>query len=79
MENQAFAQKGEENKSLITFFKKKYIKLKNFFENINVREDIDISENDLKNVITLIYEIKEEKKIRIFGDEFVWRNKKNVK
>ena len=79
MGNQVFFQKGEENKNPITFFKEIIMKLIDFFENINARKDIDYSENDLKNIITLIYERKKDKIIRLFGDEFVWRNKNRCK
>ena len=71
MGNQFFFQKEEEIQKIITFFKEIFTKLIDFFENINVRKSIDYSEKDLNNIITLIYEKKEEKIIRIFGDEFV--------
>ena len=78
MENQDLPLNLEDY-NVFNFFKESFIKLNDFLENINERKEIDDSEKDLKNIITLRYEKKENDLIRIFGDEFVWRNKNKCK
>ena len=59
MENHDLPRKFEDINPF-NFFKESFIKLNDFLENISERKEIDDSEKDLKNIITLRYEKKEE-------------------
>ena len=71
----------QENKKMLNIIKLKKIKDNNeklFFEE-KEKEKENNKKHNKKNISKITYNIENKKKIKLFGNEFINENKKNVK